>query len=62
MVRAFLLWPIKVGVIAAALWYLLRDPLPTSAAWIVAILAAILIHLAYVAVTTGMQRAGDVRR
>jgi hypothetical protein len=50
-----------VGVIAAALWYFLRDPLPNGAAWAVAIVAGILIHLAYAALTTGRRREGDLR-
>lgn len=61
MIRSALLWPIKVGVIAAALWYFLRDPLPYPADWIVSILAAILLHLAYAALATGIRRRGDLR-
>jgi hypothetical protein len=61
MIRSALLWPIKVGVIAAALWSVLRDPLPSPADWIVAVLAAVLLHLAYAAATTGARRGGEVR-
>src|SRR5215471_14171335 len=61
MIRSVVLWPIKVGFIALALWYFLRDPLPTPADWIVAIVAAILLHLAYAAIMTHVRRSGDAR-
>src|SRR5215831_14424031 len=61
MMRAALLWPVKVAAIAAALWFFLRDPLPRPVDWIVAGLAALLLHLAYAAGTTGVRRCGDVR-
>src|SRR5262249_25958451 len=61
VIRSVLLWPVKVGVIAAALWYFLRDPLPTPADWIVAIVAAILLHLSYAAMMAGIRRTGDLR-
>jgi Ankyrin repeats (3 copies) len=61
VIRSALLWPLKVGVIAAALWYFLRDPLPYPADWIVSIVAAILLHLAYAAFVTGLRRGGDLR-
>jgi hypothetical protein len=61
MLWSALLWPVKVGVIAAALWYFLRDPLPYPADWITSILAAILLHLAYAACMTGIRRGGDLR-
>jgi hypothetical protein len=60
MLRAAFLWPIKVGIIAAALWYFLRDPLPYPADWIVAVVAAILLHLSYAALMTGRRRGGDL--
>src|SRR5262245_16650121 len=61
MTRSALLWPIKVVIIAAALWYFLRDPLPLPADWIVAGISAVLLHLAYAAATTGARRSGDAR-
>jgi Ankyrin repeat len=61
MIRALLVWPVKVGVIAAALWYVLRDPLPAPADWIVAIVAGVLLHLAYAAVMTDIRRGRDAR-
>jgi hypothetical protein len=61
LIRSALLWPVKVGAIAAALWYVLRDPLPSPADWIVAGVAAVLLHLSYAAATTGRRRGGDLR-
>jgi hypothetical protein len=60
MIRSALLWPLKIAVVATALWYFLRDPLPNTAAWIVAIVAAILLHLSYAAFMTGRRRSGDL--
>jgi hypothetical protein len=61
MIRTVLLWPLKVGVIALILWFFLREPLPTPADWIVALVAAVLLHLAYAAVMTEIRRSGDSR-
>ena len=60
MIRSAVLWPIKVGVIAAALYYFLREPLPANAAWVVAIVAAILLHLSYATFMTGRRRGRDL--
>jgi hypothetical protein len=62
VIRSALLWPVKVGAMAVALWYFLREPLPSPADWILAGVSAILLHLAYAAATTGRRRGGDLRR
>src|SRR5260221_5313971 len=61
MIRTVLLWPLKVGVIALSLWFFLRDPLPSPANWIAALIGGVLFHLAYAAVMTGIRRSGDAR-
>jgi hypothetical protein len=59
MTRMLLQWPLKVGAIALVLWYFLRDRIPEPGPWIVAVVAGVLLHLAYAAVMTEIRRSGD---
>ena len=61
MIRAVLLWPLKVGVIALILWFFLRERIPTPADWIAALVSGVLLHLAYAALMTDIRRSGDSR-
>ena len=61
MLRMVLLWPLKVGAISLVLWYFLRERLPAPGDWIAAVIAGMLLHLAYAAAMTGIRRSGDSR-
>ncbi|HSP17212.1 MAG TPA: hypothetical protein VLV78_20890 [Thermoanaerobaculia bacterium] len=61
MVRMVLVYPLKIGALALIFWFLVRQRLPQTPAIVVAIVLAILFHIAIAAWLTSRRRLADAR-